>query len=87
MRLGGRSRPTREPTHGGGSNRESVIEAQAAVLERLPIEVQSAEGFERDRSWRPLREDERLPRSDVPRSGTEYFHAAAADSADYYWKK
>jgi hypothetical protein len=70
-----------------GPNRESFVEAQVAVLDRLPIDVQSADGFERDRSWRPLREHEQLPRGDTRRSGMEYFHAAAADSAGYYWKK
>jgi hypothetical protein len=75
------------PRMGGGANRESLVEAQVAALRRFPIETQSAEGFERDRSWRPLREDEHLPRGDIPGSGEEYFHAAAADSVGYYWKK
>ena len=42
------------PRLGGGANRESLLEAQAAVLKRWPIEVQSAEGFAREPSWRPL---------------------------------
>lgn len=75
------------PRMGGGANRESLVEAQTAVLERLPIEVQTVDGFERDPSWRPLREDEQAPRSDTPRSGLEYFHAAVVDSVDYYWRK
>ena len=75
------------PRMGGGANRESLVEAQAALLKRMPIEVQSAEGFGRDPSWRPLREDEQLARSDTPRSRMEYFNAAADDLACYYWKK
>jgi hypothetical protein len=49
--------------------------------------MQMAEGFERDRTWRPLREDEQLPRIDTPHSGVKYFQASAADSVGYYWKK
>jgi hypothetical protein len=75
------------PRMRGGANRESLVEAQAAALERFPFETQSADRFERDRSWRPLREDEQRPRADTPRSGEEYFQAAAADSVSYYWKK
>ena len=75
------------PRMGGGANRESLVEAQATALQRFPIEMKWAEGFERDRSWRPLREDEKAPRGDTPRWGKEYFQAAAADSVGYYWKK
>jgi hypothetical protein len=75
------------PRMGGGANRESLVEAQAAALQRFPIEMQMAEGFERDRTWRPLREDEQLPRIVTPHSGVKYFQASAADSVGYYWKK
>jgi hypothetical protein len=75
------------PRMGGGANGESLVEAQAAALKRFPIELESAEGFARDHSWRPLREDEQPSRGDTPRSGEDYFQAAAADSVGYYWKK
>jgi hypothetical protein len=75
------------PRMSGGANGESLVAAQVAVLRHFPIEMQSAEGFARDPSWRPLRDDEGLPRADAPRSGEEYFRAAAADSVDYYWRK
>ena len=75
------------PRMAGGANRESLVQAQAEVVQRFPIEMQSAKGFERDRSWRPLREDEQLPCGDTPRSSEDYFHAAAAASIGYYWRK
>jgi hypothetical protein len=74
------------PRMRGGANRECLVEAQAVALQRFPADVQSALGYERDRTWRPLREDESM-RNDAPRSGREYFYAAAVDSVPYYWKK
>lgn len=74
------------PRMGGGANRVSLVEAQASALERFPIEIRSVDGIERDPSWRPLREDEMAPRTDTPRSGMEYFEAAAEEPVPY-WKK
>jgi len=71
-----------------GANHDSLVEAQALALGRFPIGVQNAAGHERDPTWRPLRDDEQPLRDDAPNSGTEYFHAAAADSVpSYYWRK
>jgi hypothetical protein len=77
-----------DPRYRGGANHESLVEAQQAALQRFPIDVQIAVGFRRDRTWRPLREDEAPVRDDAPKSGREYFEAAAADGVpSYYWKK
>lgn len=69
-----------------GANGESLVDAQARALQRFPRDVQATGSFERDRSWRPLRDDE-VPSVEAPRNGLEYFNAAAADTLDYYWKK
>jgi hypothetical protein len=71
----------------GGANRESLVEAQAVALDRFPIEVEMAEGLRRDRTWRPLREDEQLSPTEPPRSSVEYFHASLEGAVSYYWKK
>lgn len=75
------------PRMRGGANRVSLVEAQAAALQRFPIEIRSVKGIERDPSWRPLREDEQVPGTHTPRSGKEYFEAAAAEDPVPYWKK
>lgn len=75
------------PRMRGGANHESLVEAQAAALERFPIDLEISGGYERDRTWRPLRENEQPLHDDAPRSGREYFEAAVADPVPYYWKK
>jgi len=71
----------------GGANSACLVEAQVEALRRVPLHVQSTQGFQRDQEWRPLREDESLVRDDAPRSGVDYFEAAATEGARYYWKK
>jgi len=77
----------KHPRMGGGANKASLVEAQAAALRQFPIETRLAKGFERDPAWRSLGEAEEVA-SAAPRSGTEYFESAASDDdVGYYWRK
>lgn len=46
------------PASEGGANRESLINAQAAALDRFPLGVTEKNGFTRSPSWHPLNSDE-----------------------------
>lgn len=71
----------------GGANRESLVEAQRAAIERFPLGQQSAGTYQRDPEWRPLTEEEAEVSEKMPRSGLAYFHAAAdAGPITYYWR-
>ncbi|MDQ2800416.1 MAG: hypothetical protein M3Y13_12345, partial [Armatimonadota bacterium] len=50
----------RYPGLRGGANGKSLWEAQQRVLVKIPITVQSKEGFVRDKRWRPLKAEEAL---------------------------
>ena len=41
------------PACGGGANSESLIEAQTAAIGEYPVSVEVADGYRRDRRWRP----------------------------------
>lgn len=45
------------PLMGGGANRESLVEAQTAAVQRFPLDVTSASGIARDPQWRPVSAD------------------------------
>ena len=53
-----------DPRYGGGANIESLVEAQRAALQRFPLDMQLVDGFQRDREWRPVREDDHFDGSD-----------------------
>jgi len=69
----------------GGANLESLAEYQAALLEKIPPEIQVYAGFQRDLNWRPLRLDEVTSDSAI-QSGLDYFHAAGTVNPGYYWE-
>jgi hypothetical protein len=76
----------RFPAMAGGANKSSLAEHQLRALAVYPIGVALAKGFSRCAQWRPLLESEIIaPQS--PKSGAEYFDAAAAETAEYYWRR
>jgi hypothetical protein len=60
------------PACQGGANGESLIEAQQTAVTEYPLDVTDAEGYTRDKNWRPLNIAE------VKR--------AEAEKAEKYWK-
>ena len=73
------------PACGGGANAESLIEAQAAAIGEYPVSVEVADGYRRDRRWRP---SERRRAGSVPdESATqEYWKNKALDALEEcYW--
>ena len=71
----------------GGANRRSLREAQQELIQRIPLSVSHHDGYQRDSTWRPLELHE-IATSNGPRTGLEYFHAAAdSDTPAYYWRK
>lgn len=43
-----------DPHYQGGANGISLVEAQRAVLAKLPIENMVYDGWARDKGWRPI---------------------------------
>lgn len=70
----------------GGANGDSLVEFQIKILKTLPIHVTEHQGYHRDKSWRPLKQEECEKPNSYPKSGEDYFHAAGEDSPVYYWK-
>ena len=64
----------------------SLQEAQTKELKVHPENVRTIKGFKRALEWRPLRQSDFEDKA-APSTGTQYFHAAAEDSVDYYWKQ
>jgi hypothetical protein len=73
------------PRMRGGANDESLVEAQAEVMRRYPLSLQSVDGHPRDPEWRPLRDDEAT--DDGPRSGREDLEDSNREASAYYWRK
>ncbi|PYQ24493.1 MAG: hypothetical protein DMF79_01610 [Acidobacteria bacterium] len=74
------------PTSEGGANKTSLADAQAAILRRIPIEVQDFEGHTRPKSWRPLRLDEIAAANSA--KAREHWHSMAiADVSEAYWSR
>ena len=72
------------PACGGGANGESLIEAQAAAIDEYPVSVEVADGFRRDRRWRPLNDGEQV-RARQERE-QEYWKNKAIDALEEcYW--
>ena len=71
----------RDPSTGGGANRESLYQSQQKVLLRLPLPVREYEQWRREIDWRPLREEEK---------SREYFSLVDGNVSDwvpvYYWR-
>jgi cysteine-rich CPCC protein len=76
----------RYPGMRGGANRESLRQYQDRILKRFPSDVQEAGEWQRDRSWRPVRDDE-CATERMPGSGTEYFEAVSEEAPPYYWQR
>lgn len=70
------------PTSGGGANKESLVEAQAAVLRSHPLGVRELAGLRRADLWRPLAiaEVEQVERA-VAANGHWPYRA----TSEYYW--
>lgn len=75
----------RHPLMGGGANKQSLAQSQEAALQVAPIGVVQLREFIRDPTWRPLRPGD-VSADPSPRSGVQYFHAAADDIIEYYWR-
>jgi len=75
------------PTSAGGANSESLIEAQRRALVAHPLATTTANGYLRDRTWRPVSEEEaQAHRDQVQARGCWANHAA--DGVDgYYWRR
>ncbi len=76
------------PSLRGGANRESLQEAQVRALHQHPLELKIFRGFHRDHEWRPLTEDDVSRTGEgSPRTGIDYFNAAAEARPVYYWRR
>src|SRR3989442_11313784 len=74
------------PTSEGGANKTSLADAQAAILRRIPIEVQSFEGHTRSKAWRPLRPDEIAAANSA--KAREHWHSMGiVDVSEAYWSR
>lgn len=74
------------PACGGGANKESLIEAQAAALQRYPLTQVEVAGFCRDNSWRPLSSAE-IAAAKQEYSEKVWKNRAVFGLADTYWRK
>lgn len=74
------------PTSSGGANRQSLAQAQAELLRRLPLDTVSHEGFDRDARWRPLSQLE-LAEAEARRAVSHWHTSAVADPWDAYWER
>jgi hypothetical protein len=71
----------------GGANGECLFKWQRRVIDKLPLEIKSCRGFQRDAEWRPLTEEE-SDFDEIPKTGLDYFNATAEiDLPEYYWRK
>jgi hypothetical protein len=74
------------PACGGGANRESLIDAQLAALDRFPIDVAEAEGVSRSAAWRPLNASETALALEQ-REQKYWMNSAIVDVTQCYWQK
>lgn len=72
------------PTSGGGANTESLAEAQARILERIPPGQGVRDGLQRDDSWRPL-DAEELAEAESRRAVRHWHSRAILNPGDAYW--
>ncbi|HJR74054.1 MAG TPA: CPCC family cysteine-rich protein [Luteimonas sp.] len=72
------------PTSGGGANRASLAQAQAAALEKLPLELGIAQGYRRGLGWRPLSEEE-IMAFDALKTKSHWHAKAILEEQQAYW--
>jgi len=72
------------PACEGGANRESLIDAQAAALERFPLGVKERDGFTRSPLWRPLNSREIAVARDQ-RVEKHWKNMALVEPGECYW--
>ena len=72
------------PTSGGGANRGSLAEAQAAIIERLPLERKTHLEHHRDPHWRPLNAAE-LADANARRNIKHWHSTGVTEREDAYW--
>jgi Cysteine-rich CPCC len=82
----------RYPTMRGGANRESLVEYQIEILQKIPFEVKTyrmdEQEFYRDPEWRPWHpKDEINSDKEMLKTGYEYFLAVGDETSTYYWRK
>lgn len=70
----------------GGANKESLFECQQKILKEIPVEVKEFQGQTRVIKWRPLTKSDYIKNQNEPKSGLDYFNAAAQTQALYYWQ-
>ena len=69
------------------ANKESLIEYQESVTQKIPLNIKHFNEYVRDSEWRPLLRDELTTTLDDPRTGQDYFkEAVQIDEVEYYWK-
>ncbi|MGB1285631.1 MAG: CPCC family cysteine-rich protein [Aggregatilineales bacterium] len=74
------------PMNRFGPNKKSLYEWQhEEALLKVPLEVKTYQGFERDPQWRPLRIDELSILDDAPESSMEYVMSLGNSPVGYYW--
>lgn len=71
----------------GGANGTCLYEWQLKTVAAIPLDVKEKNGFSRDKTWRPLTEDEARSKEEIPKTGFDYFQAIDVDMLDYYWRK
>ena len=72
------------PTSSGGANKQSLAEAQAETLGRIPLDCTRHGDRHRDPSWRPLKERE-LAMAEMKRAIEHWHTPAVVNRGDAYW--
>lgn len=72
------------PTTGHGANTQSLAEAQAAILRRIPLGCMTHGEYRRDPCWRPLNAAE-LAEADARRAVEPWHAPAVVARTDAYW--
>jgi hypothetical protein len=73
------------PTSEGGANKESLVQAQAAAVEKYPVHVQLAGSFRRSTSWRPLLPSE-IEAFNREKESKHWHKAAVLAENEAYWQ-
>ena len=72
------------PACGGGSNSQSLIEAQEEAIEMYPLSIKEVKYFKRNPKWRPLTYEEKEKYS-KQRDAEYWMNAAVVSEKESYW--
>lgn len=72
------------PEYTGGANRESLIEAQAEVLQEYPLTFTEPGGWQRATGWRPVESSDLGPPEEE--HGRSRRRLKVSDHQRYYWE-